>query len=410
MTTKILAAAAAFSVTLAGPVRADWAPEGPITLLIGLAAGGGADTQARLIAEEIEARTGWRIIPEQELRTYFTDTGNDRTQVAFHPENKWMASASTRDGVCLWDLQSGKLLDNLPDRRFEKLVMASPTVLIAAQAVKQAGKRTLCRIPIHPKTGHFGTPRPLLHAEDTDNLAYCPTTHTLAAGSYYGVSLWMLKPEEFEANQDEWPQPSPDSPGQRAKFLQEAASVELPTRAPDQFLTRNDTRYVSLSPDGKYVAAGAHLYREVSIWELSTGKEVKRLHTRDWSFPRFSASGKWLATHDGRSRLWNTNNWSESTTITPSHRPRSIATTISPNDEVLFSADEGHWLRIISTRTGEDLARIELKANIHRLDCSPDGRFLCVLSNTGRLFALNWKRLRQRIENEGVPWEIAIGE
>jgi tripartite-type tricarboxylate transporter receptor subunit TctC len=65
MKTSILAAAAALSIMLAGPVRADWAPEGPITLLIGLAAGGGADTQARLIAEEIEARTGWRIIPEQ---------------------------------------------------------------------------------------------------------------------------------------------------------------------------------------------------------------------------------------------------------------------------------------------------------------------------------------------------------
>ena len=65
MNARILAAAAALAVVIAGPVRADWAPEGPITMLIGLAAGGGADTQARLIAEEVEARTGWRIIPEQ---------------------------------------------------------------------------------------------------------------------------------------------------------------------------------------------------------------------------------------------------------------------------------------------------------------------------------------------------------
>ncbi|MBU3009778.1 Bug family tripartite tricarboxylate transporter substrate binding protein [Cobetia amphilecti] len=43
----------------------DWTPPGPITLKIGFVAGGGADTQARLIATEIEERTGWRIIPEQ---------------------------------------------------------------------------------------------------------------------------------------------------------------------------------------------------------------------------------------------------------------------------------------------------------------------------------------------------------
>ena len=44
---------------------ADWTPPGPIKMVIAFAAGGGADTQARLIAEELEARHGWKIIPEQ---------------------------------------------------------------------------------------------------------------------------------------------------------------------------------------------------------------------------------------------------------------------------------------------------------------------------------------------------------
>lgn len=44
---------------------AEWAPKGPIKLMIGFKAGGGADTQARLIAEELEARHGWKIIPSQ---------------------------------------------------------------------------------------------------------------------------------------------------------------------------------------------------------------------------------------------------------------------------------------------------------------------------------------------------------
>ncbi|MCH2076019.1 MAG: hypothetical protein MK180_03905 [Rhodobacteraceae bacterium] len=33
-------------------------------LMIALAAGGGADTQARLIAEELEASMGWQFTPE----------------------------------------------------------------------------------------------------------------------------------------------------------------------------------------------------------------------------------------------------------------------------------------------------------------------------------------------------------
>ena len=44
---------------------ADWQPSGPITLKIGFKAGGGADTQARLIAEALESRYGWQVIPEQ---------------------------------------------------------------------------------------------------------------------------------------------------------------------------------------------------------------------------------------------------------------------------------------------------------------------------------------------------------
>lgn len=43
----------------------DWTPPGPIKMVIAFAAGGGADTQARLIAEELEAAHGWKIIPEQ---------------------------------------------------------------------------------------------------------------------------------------------------------------------------------------------------------------------------------------------------------------------------------------------------------------------------------------------------------
>jgi tripartite-type tricarboxylate transporter receptor subunit TctC len=42
----------------------DWQPPGPVKLMIAFAAGGGADTQSRLIAEEIETSTGWKFIPE----------------------------------------------------------------------------------------------------------------------------------------------------------------------------------------------------------------------------------------------------------------------------------------------------------------------------------------------------------
>ena len=62
---RTLMGAVAFAVASTAALASDWTPPGPIKMMIGFRAGGGADTQARLIAEELEKRHGWQIIPEQ---------------------------------------------------------------------------------------------------------------------------------------------------------------------------------------------------------------------------------------------------------------------------------------------------------------------------------------------------------
>lgn len=63
----LLAAAAALSIAASAVsvYAQDWTPPGPIKLMIAFAAGGGADTQARLIAAHLEEKLGWEFIPEQ---------------------------------------------------------------------------------------------------------------------------------------------------------------------------------------------------------------------------------------------------------------------------------------------------------------------------------------------------------
>ncbi len=58
-----VAGLAAAAVMVASPVLAEWKPNGPINVIIGFAAGGGTDTQARLIGAELEKRKGWKVIP-----------------------------------------------------------------------------------------------------------------------------------------------------------------------------------------------------------------------------------------------------------------------------------------------------------------------------------------------------------
>lgn len=55
------AVAVLFSTTAA---FAEWTPTGPIKVLIGFAPGGGADSLARLIAEDVQEAYNWTLIPE----------------------------------------------------------------------------------------------------------------------------------------------------------------------------------------------------------------------------------------------------------------------------------------------------------------------------------------------------------
>lgn len=59
----VLALATALTL-LTTPAMAQWKPSGPIKMMIAYSPGGTADTLARLIGEDMEARSGWKIIPE----------------------------------------------------------------------------------------------------------------------------------------------------------------------------------------------------------------------------------------------------------------------------------------------------------------------------------------------------------
>ena len=91
---KAAVAAVGFTA-LATSAMAEWTPPGPIKLMIAFAAGGGADTQARMIAEELENKLGWKFIPEQvtgkggmNLAMAMKDQPNDGTVIGGN-RNTW---------------------------------------------------------------------------------------------------------------------------------------------------------------------------------------------------------------------------------------------------------------------------------------------------------------------------------
>jgi len=60
----IVAALAAFALTLAAPVAAQTYPSKPIRLIVPFPPGGGTDSVSRLVAQELQKSTGWTIVVE----------------------------------------------------------------------------------------------------------------------------------------------------------------------------------------------------------------------------------------------------------------------------------------------------------------------------------------------------------
>ena len=83
-----LTVATATSLSAAGSALADWQPNGPIKLMIAFAAGGGADTIARAVGDELQKRHGWEVQPQQvtgggglKLAAAMKDEPNDGTTI-----------------------------------------------------------------------------------------------------------------------------------------------------------------------------------------------------------------------------------------------------------------------------------------------------------------------------------------
>jgi len=75
-------------VTVSTAAVAEWKPNGPIKMMIAFAAGGGADTIARAVGDELQKRHGWEIQPQQvtgggglKLAAAMKDEPNDGTTI-----------------------------------------------------------------------------------------------------------------------------------------------------------------------------------------------------------------------------------------------------------------------------------------------------------------------------------------
>src|SRR5262249_17493620 len=136
--------------------------------------------------------------------------------------------------------------------------------------------------------------------------------------------------------------------------------------------------HVSISPDGRWVAASAYRAREdIKVWSLADGKLAWRHPGGVSAVVAFSPDGRWLATaEEFHYRLWRVGTWQPGPVIP--HPDRVDGAMAFSADGAMLALEFGGRVRLVAPETGREYATLEPPAHVagtaHALAFSRDGR------------------------------------
>ena len=211
----------------------------------------------------------WDVVSGKELQQLSGHTGSVQA-VSFSPDGRTLASGSSDKTIRLWEVSSGKELRQMLGFGFVRSVAFSPngrtlTIGSSDNTIRlwevSSGKE------LRQLTGHTNS---------VWSVAFSPDGRTLASGSDdKTIRLWEVA---------------------SGKELQQLSGHTGSVQA------------VSFSPDGRTLASGS-LDKTIRLWNVVSGKELSKLagHTSSvWSVA-FSPDGRTLArgSDDNQIRLWD---------------------------------------------------------------------------------------------------------
>jgi Tfp pilus assembly protein PilF len=157
--------------------------------------------------------------------------------------------------------------------------------------------------------------------------------------------------------------------------------------------------WASVSPDGRWVAFGAHF--RVNVYEAATRRQV-------WQGPAgnthdtclFSPDGQWLATSNDGGRIYRVGTWERGPQLGP-----GTPWDFSPDNRLAVLGLPDGVYRLVELPTGREVARLEDPEQIAGgAVFTPDGTRLVVAAEDG-LRVWDLRRIRKELVRLGLDWD-----
>jgi hypothetical protein len=321
----------------------------------------------------------WEVAGFREYRTLVHDPvpqGSDQTpgyhSGSLHPNGRWLALGMS-DGVCIWDVPSGRQRAWLPIGQNFKVWFEPSGALLTY--------------------GASGWWRWTMHAEGAtaSRLRIGPPDRLPVRGLFSNTS----------GSRD----------GRVLAVNCRNGAVVLHADRPYQpvrLVPHDDARDISVSPGGRWVATSSHSGTGIKLWEAATGKLVKELlPEHGMCSPIFSPDGRWLATRAGGDdcRLWAAGSWEPSVQI----RNDGGWATFTADGRVIATSVALGVLALIDPATGREYARLE-DPNQHDFGgffaFTPDGTQLITISALSlAIHVWDLRLIRQQLAELGLDWD-----